>query len=158
MNEGPPTEDGSGQRWLLRQQAQGGSIGPPWEAGNAVRRDREYFAEWLSRTLAEREIAGGEVARALGVNDSAISRWKNGKASPGLDSVMKLADFLDVNPVALAVTAGLMKEGQVGVERLPLPKETRIVAHVEEQIMKIRGLDDETRKALIATLREKYES
>ena len=52
-----------------------------------MRRDREYFAEWLSRTLAERDIAGGEVARALGVNDSAISRWKNGKATPGLDSL-----------------------------------------------------------------------
>jgi transcriptional regulator with XRE-family HTH domain len=121
-----------------------------------VRRDREYFAEWLSRTLAEREIAGGEVARALGVNDSAISRWKNGKASPGLDSVMALADFLDVNPVALAVTAGLMEEKQVGVPRLPLPKETKVLANVEDQIMKIKGLDDETRKALIRTLREKY--
>lgn len=123
-----------------------------------MRRDKEYFAEWLSRTLAEREIAGGEVARALGVNDSAISRWKNGKATPGLDSAMKLADFLNVEPVALAVTAGLMKESQVGVQRLPLPKETKIVAHIEDQIMKIRGLDDETRKALIATLREKYQS
>lgn len=121
-----------------------------------MRRDREYFAEWLSRTLAERDIAGGEVARALGVNDSAISRWKNGKASPGLDSVMALADFLDVDPVALAVTAGLMNANQVGVERLPLPKETRVIAQVEDQIMKIRGLDDDTRKALIETLREKY--
>lgn len=121
-----------------------------------MQRDREYFAEWLSRTLAEREIAGGEVARALGVNDSAISRWKNGKASPGLESVMKLADFLDINPVALAVTAGLMEEEQVGVPRLPLPKEIKVIARVEDQIMKIRGLDDETRKALINTLREKY--
>ncbi len=121
-----------------------------------MRRDREYFAEWLSRTLAEREIAGGEVARALGVNDSAISRWKNGKASPGLDSVMRLANFLDVDPVALAVTAGLMDGEQVGVERLQLPEETKVLAHVEDQIMKIKGLDDETRKALIGTLREKF--
>lgn len=121
-----------------------------------MRRDREYFAEWLSRTLAERDIAGGEVARAVAVNDSAISRWKNGKASPGLDSVMKLADFLDVNPVALAVTAGLMQAEKVGVDRLPLPRETKVLAHVEEQIMKIRGLDDETRKALIGTVREKF--
>jgi transcriptional regulator with XRE-family HTH domain len=121
-----------------------------------VRRDREYFAEWLSRTLAERDIAGGEVARALGVNDSAISRWKNGKASPGLDSVMKLADFLEVDPVALAVTAGLMNPRQVGVGKLELPAETRVMALVEDQIMKIRGLDDETRKALINTARNRF--
>ena len=121
-----------------------------------MRRDREYFAEWLSRTLAERDIAGGEVARALGVNDSAISRWKNGKASPGLDSAMKLAEFLDEDPVALAVTAGLMNESQVGTTKLPLPKETRVLASVEDQIMKIKGLDDDTKKALVSALREKY--
>jgi transcriptional regulator with XRE-family HTH domain len=121
-----------------------------------VRRDREYFAEWLSRTLAERDIAGGEVARALGVNDSAISRWRNGKATPGLESVMALAEFLDVNPIALAVTAGLMDERQVGVPRLELPEQSRALAMAEDQIMRIRGLDDETRKALINTLRERH--
>lgn len=114
-----------------------------------MRRDRDYFAEWLARTLAERDIAGGEVARALGVNDSAISRWRNGKASPGLDSVMKLADFLDVNPVALAVTAGLMDSKQVGVERLPLPEDTKTRKYVKDQIMAIRGLTREERQALI---------
>lgn len=123
-----------------------------------MRRDREYFAEWLSRTLAERDIAGGEVARALGVNDSAISRWKNGKATPGLDSVMKLAEFLDVNPIALAVTVGLMEEEKVGVPRLELPKETRMLGYIEEQINKIRGLDNETRSALIRTARERFQS
>lgn len=119
-------------------------------------RDREYFAEWLTRTLAERDIAGGEVAKALEVNDSAISRWKNAKASPGLDSVMKLAEFLEVNPIALAVTAGLMEESKVGVSRLDLPEETRMLGYVEDQISKIRGLDDETRKALVRTARERF--
>ena len=123
-----------------------------------MRRDREYFAEWLSRTLAERDIAGGEVARALGVNDSAISRWKNGKATPGLDSVMKLAEFLDVNPIALAVTVGLMEEEKVGVPRLELPKETRMLGYIEEQINKIRGLDNETRSALIRAARERFQA
>lgn len=116
-----------------------------------MRRDREYFAEWLSRTLAERDIAGGEVARALGVNDSAISRWKNGKASPGLDSVMKLAEFLEVNPVALAVTAGLMKSDQVGVEKLPLPEDTRARERIRDQIMSIRGLTTEEKQVLMDT-------
>lgn len=121
-----------------------------------MRRDREYFAEWLSRTLVERDIAGGEVARALGVNDSAISRWRNGRATPGLDSVMKLARFLEVNPIQLAVTAGLMSEKEAGVVRLTLPEETRVISLAEEQIMKIRGLTDDDRKALLVTLRERY--
>jgi transcriptional regulator with XRE-family HTH domain len=112
-------------------------------------RDREYFADWLTRTLAEQNISGGEVARALDVNDSAISRWRNGRASPGLDSVMKLADFLDVDPVALAVTAGLMDAGKVGVNPLPLPEDTKTRPFVMDQIMSIKGLTKDERDALI---------
>jgi transcriptional regulator with XRE-family HTH domain len=114
-------------------------------------RDKEYFAEWLTRTLSERGISGGEVARALDVNDSAVSRWRNGKATPGLESVMALADYLGVNPVALAVTAGLMKTRQVKVARLPLPDDTKSRAMVREQIMNIRGLTTQEKDALMET-------
>lgn len=112
-------------------------------------RDKDYFAEWLSRTLIERGIAAGEVARALGVNDSAISRWRNAKATPGLESVMALAEFLDVHPLRLAVTAGLMREKQAGVGRLDLPEDTKTRALVKEQIMSIRGITGEERQAMI---------
>lgn len=112
-------------------------------------RDKDYFAEWLSRTLLERGIAGGEVARALGVNDSAISRWRNGKAVPGLESVMALAEFLDVHPLRLAVTAGLMREKQAGVSRLDLPEDTKTRQMVKEQILGIRGLTSDERQAML---------
>lgn len=115
-------------------------------------RDKEYFAEWLTRTLAERDIAGGEVARALAVNDSAISRWKNGKARPGLESVMTLADYLGVDPIQLAVTAGLMKESQAGKSRLDLPEDTKKREMVRNQIMNIRGLTGEERGVLLEAL------
>lgn len=118
-------------------------------------RDREYFANWLTRTLTERGIAGGEVARSLGVNDSAISRWRNGKASPGLDSVMALADFLKVDPVALAVTAGLMDGCRVGKERLPLPEEREDRELARQHIMKIPGLTNASRQKLLETLNER---
>ena len=120
-----------------------------------MRQGREYFAEWLNRTLVERSIAGGEVARALGVNDSAISRWRNGKASPGLDSVMALADFLEVDHVALAVTAGLMDGGKVGVKPLPLPEDTKTRLLIKEQIMNIKGLTKEERTALVLAYEER---
>lgn len=107
------------------------------------------FPSWLDRTLVERGIAGGEVARALGVNDSAVSRWRNGKASPGLDSVMKLARFLEVNPVRLAVTAGLMKEDEAGAEPLPMPEDTRTKTMVYDQIMAMRGLTRAEKLALV---------
>lgn len=112
-------------------------------------RDKEYFAEWLSRTLSEREISGGEVARALGVNDSAVSRWRNGKILPSLEALMELADFLDVSPLRLAVTAGRIKEKQAGVPRLELPEDTKKRNLVRGQIMGIRGLTTEERQVLI---------
>lgn len=114
-------------------------------------RNGKYFSAWLDRTLIEREIAGGEVARALGVNDSAVSRWRNGKATPGLDSVMKLASFLDVHPVRLAVTAELMKPHEVGMEPLPMPKDTKTRTLVHEQILGMRGLTRDEKTALIET-------
>lgn len=112
-------------------------------------RDKGYFAEWLNRTLIERGMAGGEVARALGVNDSAISKWRNGKATPALESVMALAEYLDVHPLRLAVTAGLMKARQAGVERLDLPEDTKTRAIVKQQIMSIRGLTADERQAML---------
>lgn len=112
-------------------------------------KDAGYFAEWLTRTLNERDISGGEVAKALGVNDSAVSRWKNGKALPGLDSVMALATYLEVHPIGLAVTAGLMEAKSVGVQALPLPEDTKTRDRVREQIMNIRGLTTSERQALI---------
>lgn len=116
-------------------------------------RDREYFAEWLTRTLAERDIAGGEAARALGVSDSVISRWRNGKATPGLESVMALADFLEVDWTALAVTAGLMDEERAGVAKLALPEDSKRHGLILDQINNIRGLTSEEK----AQLMSKYE-
>lgn len=114
-------------------------------------RDKEYFAEWLTRTLSERDISGGEVARALDVNDSAVSRWKNGKVLPSLETLMDLAEFLDVSPLRLAVTAGRMKEKQAGVPRLELPEDTKTKAMVKTQIMSIRGLTTRERELLVRT-------
>ena len=114
-----------------------------------MRQDRKYFAEWLDRTLIERGIAGGEVAKALEVNDSAVSRWRNGKASPGLESVRKLASFLGVTPpVRLVVTAGLMSTEETGVAPLPLPDNTKTRVVVIDQIMNIKGLTQEEKEIL----------
>lgn len=71
---------------------------------------------------------------------------------------MKLAEYLEVNPIALAVTVGLMREDKVGVARLELPRETKMLGYVEDQINKIRGLDNETRTALIRTARERFQA
>ncbi|MEU3052298.1 helix-turn-helix domain-containing protein [Streptomyces griseus] len=113
---------------------------------------REYFAEWLDRTLTNRGTSGGEVARALGVNDSAVSRWRRAKGPIGLDNCMKLAGFLEVHAIRLCVTAGLMDSSEVGFEPLPLPQATAKREQVREQILRIRGLSDEERDRVLKVL------
>jgi transcriptional regulator with XRE-family HTH domain len=112
---------------------------------------KAYFADWLHRTLNEQDISGGEVARAVGVNDSAVSRWRNGRGRPGLDSIRKLARFLEVNPIRLAVTAGLIDPDEAGVEPLELPEDTRKHQQVRDQIASIRDLSTSEREALMQT-------
>ncbi|MFF8831409.1 helix-turn-helix domain-containing protein [Streptomyces sp. NPDC015131] len=116
------------------------------------KRDHDYFSEWLERTLRNEKISGGEVAKAVGVAESAVSRWRNGQGAPSIDSCMRLANFLKVNPIRLAVTAGLMRAQDVGLERLPLPEDKARDALVREQVMKMRGLTDEERVAVLKTL------
>jgi transcriptional regulator with XRE-family HTH domain len=112
-------------------------------------RKHPYFAEWLNRTMSNRGISGGDIARATGVAESAVSRWRSGKSSPGADSLQKLASYLDVDPIRLAVTAGLLDSKAVNSSPLPLPEQTRQREYVREQIMKIRGLTDEDRAVLL---------
>lgn len=109
----------------------------------------DYFASWLDRTLTEQEISGSDVARAVSVSDGVVSRWRNGKGRISLDNARKLASFLEVDPLRLIVTAGLMHAEEVGAERLPIPKDTRTRELVLEQIMNIRYLTKEDKKNLI---------
>jgi len=109
----------------------------------------EYFSEWFRRTLANRSLSGGEVARAVGVNESAVSRWRNGKGTPGMESAMQLAHFLDVNPIRLAVTVGLLSKTDTGFERLPLPEDTARREKVRAQINRMSDLTAEEKQILI---------
>lgn len=109
----------------------------------------DYFASWLDRTLTEQEISGSDVARAVSVSDGVVSRWRNGKGRISLDNARKLASFLEVDPLRLIVTAGLMHAEEVGAEPLPIPKDTRTRELVLEQIMNIRYLTKEDKKNLI---------
>lgn len=128
------------------------------EGRQTVRHDsKEYFAEWLTRTLMERGIAGGDVAKALDVTDSAISRWKNGKVRPELEKTMRLAAFLSVDPIRLAVTAGHMDANVVNVKPYPLPEVKRDL--VRERLVKglkdIQGLGADDVEKILATFDER---
>lgn len=115
-----------------------------------MRKNLEYFSEWLNRTLSVKGLSGGHVARALGQSDAAISRWRNGLNAPSLDSCMQLADLLEVDPpIRVAVTAGLIKPKDAGVELLPLPDDPEYRQHGRRLIQGMTYLTKRDKQALL---------
>jgi transcriptional regulator with XRE-family HTH domain len=114
-----------------------------------VRPGTETFGRWLDLTMANRGIRGRDLAKRLKVHDSAVSRWRSGQGAPTLDTLQKLAQVLGVDPIRLAVTAGLLDPSLVGAEMLPMPEPTAQRVYVKEQLARIRGLLPEEKQLLI---------
>lgn len=109
----------------------------------------ETFGRWLDLTMANRDIKGRTLARKLHVHDSAVSRWRSGRGLPSMDTLLKLAQALGVEPLRLAVTAGLMDGRMVGAQPLPLPEPTAQRQLVKEQLNNLRGLTAKEKQRLI---------
>ena len=89
---------------------------------------RQAFASRLRRLLAEKNKKPSHLAKAIGVNPSAVSNWLSETSPPTLDNVGKVADFLGVR------VSELLEEPSP----LTLKRAYRMVA---EDLAK-RGLDD----------------
>ncbi|MGW0939125.1 helix-turn-helix domain-containing protein [Streptomyces sp. NPDC002666] len=111
----------------------------------------ERFGRWLDLTMGNKDIKGRDLAKRLKVHDSAVSRWRSGQGVPTMDTTLKLAKLLRVDPLRLAVTAGLMDGNIVDVEPLPTPEPTAQRAAVKRQLSKIRGLTEAERERLMDT-------
>lgn len=109
----------------------------------------EAFGRWLDLTMANNKIKGRSLARAVKVHESAVSRWRAGSGVPSMDSCLRLAKYLDVQPLRLAVTAGLMDEDMAGMPPLPMPEPTAYREAVKEQIRAIKGLTARERRKLV---------
>lgn len=107
------------------------------------------FGRWLDLTMANRDIKGRTLARKLHVHDSAVSRWKSGAGVPTLDTTMKLARVMGVDPIRLAITAGHMDGNIVGMDPLPMPEPTAQRALVKDRLSRIPGLTAEEKQHLI---------
>jgi transcriptional regulator with XRE-family HTH domain len=118
----------------------------------------DRFGQWLNLTMENRGIRATNLAKKLKVTDSAVSRWRSGAGAPSMDAVMRLAKLLGVDPVRLAVTAGLMDSELASVPPLPLPEPTVRRKRVKDQLWKIRGLTDRERQHLLSAYDERIEN
>jgi len=112
------------------------------------------FATWLDATLSEKKIMGRTLAEKVGVNDSAVSRWRAGTAVPPMDTLAHIAQALGADPLRLAVTAGHLSSSVAGVEPLPVPPPTARHEAVKRQLGHIKGLTRESRRKLMETYEE----
>ena len=53
--------------------------------------------ERLTSLMNEERISQAELARSVGISQSAVCNWLNGKKEPRIDSLGRLADFFDVS-------------------------------------------------------------
>lgn len=56
----------------------------------------------LKKLMIEREMTAADIARKTGMTQAALSRYINGKRTPNLNSVIKIAKALNV-PIELLV-------------------------------------------------------
>lgn len=112
------------------------------------------FSEWLDVTLSNKKITGKELAAAIRVHDSAVSRWRSGHAAPSLDAVRRIAAYVDVDALRLAVLAGFMTEDEAGVPPLPIPVAEARRENVRKQLESIKGLSIASRQKLLQTYEE----
>lgn len=57
----------------------------------------------IKLVLVENEKTNAELAKALGKNQATVSRWCTNDAQPGLETLFKIAEFLDIRVCELIV-------------------------------------------------------
>ncbi|MDP9371833.1 MAG: helix-turn-helix domain-containing protein [Chloroflexota bacterium] len=64
------------------------------------------FTGWLNMMMENRGFSQAELARAMGVTDAQVSRWRRGQTVPTVRSLQRLADTLGVPRATLDRLAG----------------------------------------------------
>ncbi|AZK44803.1 helix-turn-helix domain-containing protein [Paenibacillus lentus] len=53
--------------------------------------------ETFAKLLKERNVTAYKVAKETGIAQSTLSDWKNGRSTPKLDKLQKIADYFSVS-------------------------------------------------------------
>lgn len=99
--------------------------------------DMAVFAERLKALRGERKLTQARLAELIGVNPRAYNRWERGNFVPQLDTLIKIADVLNVTLDELT--------GRTEVAHAPTVHNPKLYALLEE----VDALPDEEQQALI---------
>lgn len=76
------------------------------------------FTHWLNMSMASRRLSQADLARAVGVGDAQVSRWRRGQVTPTVYSLQRLADTFGV-PRAILDTLVGYPSGEQAVSAAP---------------------------------------
>lgn len=118
---------------------------------NEIKRSMDgEFGLWLDTTMENNRIKGRDIAKALGVSDGAVSRWRSGAAKPGPAITAKLGKILGVDPIRLVLTAGhIDPEDAPGIDPLSVPTATVRREKAIQTFAAIKELTEEGRERLL---------
>lgn len=103
--------------------------------------DMEGFAERLRKARKTRGLTQARVAELLEISPRVYNRWERGTSVPKLDTVVKIAELLEVTVDALV---GRTELGD-GVPRIRNPKLHELYSEIDQ-------LTDEDQQALVILL------
>lgn len=103
----------------------------------SARLDMTLFAERLRSVRKARKITQARLAQILEANPRVYNRWERGTATPQLDTLMKIADVLNVSLDELT--------GRAQDSQQPAVHNPKLHALLKE----VDGLPDEDQQALI---------
>src|SRR5215472_10110973 len=69
--------------------------------------DRTRFAGWLAASMSNRGLSQAQLARAVGVADTQVSRWRRGQVVPTVQYLQRIADTFGVERITLDELVGL---------------------------------------------------
>lgn len=76
--------------------------GPDGGASRLTFSQRVLQARFALQARRGRRVTQSDVAAAVGVTPTTVARWERGEKEPPLDTIVKLAAALEVDPGALA--------------------------------------------------------
>lgn len=80
------------------------------------------WADWLAARMAATGFtANSDLARATGVPDSVISRWRTSGTTPSIGQLRRLCPALQVSLLELLVAAGHLTKDEAGVTTFTQP-------------------------------------
>lgn len=106
------------------------------------------WAEWLGRRMAELGFsANSDLARAAGVPDSVISRWRTSGTTPSLTQLRRLQRPLNATLLQLLVVSGHLTVEEAQAREVAEP--VRIARGVREAVLADPDLDEDLRHLLV---------